>query len=197
LGHLNWARTYTPSNRKAAGFRPSCHLSHCRHRFQCPRCAATLHSVDVRKAVGVDYPTGTDDTFTYDAVGNRLTRNSTNYTYDAADRLTAVASTSYWYDNNGNLTSRGFDSYSWDAKDRLTSATVSSATTTFAYNGDGLRDSLTFNSNTTTYTWDIAAGIAQVPCWVRRARGSSERRRECHKVRHCDATSRRSPKDDS
>jgi RHS repeat-associated protein len=114
------------------------------------------------RLTSVDYPSGTDDTFTYDAVGNRLTRNSTNYTYDAADRLTAVGSTNYGYDDNGNLTSRGSDSFSWDAENRLTSATVNSATTTFAYNGDGLRDSLTFNSNTTTFTWDIAAGIAEV-----------------------------------
>jgi RHS repeat-associated protein len=114
------------------------------------------------RLTSVDYPSGTDDTFTYDAVGNRLTRNSSNYTYDAADRLTAVGSTNYGYDDNGNLTSRGSDSFSWDAENRLTSATVNSATTTFAYNGDGLRDSLTFNSNTTTFTWDIAAGIPQV-----------------------------------
>jgi hypothetical protein len=32
---------------------------------------------------------------------------------------------------------------------------VDSATTTFAYNGDGLRASLTFDSNTTTFTWDV------------------------------------------
>jgi YD repeat-containing protein len=56
---------------------------------------------------------------------------------------------------NGNLTARGADSFAWDAADRLVSATVDSATTTFAYNGDGLRASLTFDSNTTTFTWDV------------------------------------------
>jgi YD repeat-containing protein len=71
---------------------------------------------------------------------------TTQYAYDAADRLTLVdppgaGSTSYTFDDNGNLTSRGSDSFSWDAEDRLTSATVSSVTTTFTYNGDGLRDS--------------------------------------------------------
>jgi RHS repeat-associated protein len=39
---------------------------------------------------------------------------------------------------------------------------VSSVTTTFAYNGDGLRDSLTANSNTTTFTWDVNRSIPQV-----------------------------------
>jgi hypothetical protein len=39
---------------------------------------------------------------------------------------------------------------------------VSSATTGFAYNGDGLRDSLTYASNTTTYSWDVASSVPQV-----------------------------------
>ena len=65
---------------------------------------------------------------------------------------------SYGYDDNGNLTSRGSDSFAWDAADRLTSATVSSATTTFAYNGDGLRSS----RNSTTFTWDVNLPIPQV-----------------------------------
>jgi RHS repeat-associated protein len=92
---------------------------------------------------------------------------TTTFTYDAADRLTLVdppgaGSTSYTFDDNGNLTDRGSDDFVWDAEDRLTSATVSSVTTTFAYNGDGLRDSLTVNSNTTMFTWDVNRSIPQV-----------------------------------
>ena len=60
------------------------------------------------------------------------------------------------------MTDRGSDSLSWDAENRLTSATVDSATTDFAYNGDGLRDSLTYDSNTTTFTWDVNASVPQV-----------------------------------
>jgi RHS repeat-associated protein len=69
---------------------------------------------------------------------------------------------SYGWDDNGNLTSRGADSFAWDAEDRLTSATVGSVTATFAYNGDGLRDSLTTGGNTTTFTWDVNRSIPQV-----------------------------------
>ena len=54
------------------------------------------------------------------------------------------------------------DTFTWDAENRLTSATVDSATTGFAYNGDGLRDSLTYDSNTTTFTWDVNASVPQV-----------------------------------
>lgn len=69
---------------------------------------------------------------------------------------------SYTWDDNGNLTARGSDAFDWDAANRLVSATVESATTTFAYNGDGLRDSLTFDSNTTTFTWDVNRSIPPV-----------------------------------
>jgi RHS repeat-associated protein len=95
-------------------------------------------------------------------MGNRLTKNATSYTYNAADRLTSVGGTSSSYDFNGNLTARGSDRFGWDAADRLTSATVRGATTSFGYNGDGLRESFTSGGSTTTFTWDIAAGLPQV-----------------------------------
>jgi RHS repeat-associated protein len=60
------------------------------------------------------------------------------------------------------LTARGSDSFGWDPEDRLITATVDSAATTFSYNGDGLRDSLTFDSSTTTFTWDVSRSIPQV-----------------------------------
>lgn len=47
--------------------------------------------------------------------------------------------TSFEYDDNGNHTAAGDDVFDWDAENRLASATVDSVTTTFAYNGDGLR----------------------------------------------------------
>jgi hypothetical protein len=48
----------------------------------------------------------------------------------------------------GDLTARGIESFSWDYEDRRVSATVSSVTTTFAYRGDGLRNSKTTCRNT-------------------------------------------------
>jgi RHS repeat-associated protein len=66
------------------------------------------------------------------------------------------------WDDNGDLAARGSDSFSWDYEDRMVSATVSSVTTTFAYRGDGLRNSRTLGGNTTTFTWDIAGGLPVV-----------------------------------
>ena len=68
----------------------------------------------------------------------------------------------YTWDTNGDLTNRGSDSFAWDYEDRMTSATVNSTTTTFAYRGDGLRNSRTTGGVTTTFTWDIAGGLPVV-----------------------------------
>ena len=44
----------------------------------------------------------------------------------------------------------------------MVEATVNSVTSTFAYRGDGLRDSRTVGMSTTTFTWDINAGLPVV-----------------------------------
>jgi RHS repeat-associated protein len=87
------------------------------------------------------------------------------YAYDAGDRLTSVtagATTTYTYDANGNQTGRGSDTFTWDAEDRLTGATVSGASASYAYRGDGLRHSKTVAGATTTYTWDVFAALPVV-----------------------------------
>ncbi len=107
------------------------------------------------------------------AFGNRTSMtvggNATTYAYDDNDRITSVTPPSpasvvnYTWDDNGDLTARGSDSFAWGYEDRMTSATVSSVTTTFAYRGDGLRDSRAVSGGaTTTFTWDIASGLPVV-----------------------------------
>ncbi|MGE0598406.1 MAG: RHS repeat domain-containing protein [Dehalococcoidia bacterium] len=120
----------------------------------------------------VTYPGPSTTTYDFDAFGNRtemdVSGNATTYAYDDADRITTVtppspaSAISYTWDDNGNLTDRGSDSFDWDYEDRMVSATVNSVTTTFAYRGDGLRDSRTVGMTTTTFTWDIAGGLPVV-----------------------------------
>ena len=73
---------------------------------------------------------------------------------------------SYQLDNVGNRTQRvnqqGTHSYAYDNLYRLTAATVGGTATTFAYRGDGLRNSRTMRGVTTTFTWDIAGGLPVV-----------------------------------
>jgi hypothetical protein len=44
----------------------------------------------------------------------------------------------------------------------MTRAAIGATTAFYSYNGDGLRDSLTFDSNITTFTWDVNRSIPQV-----------------------------------
>jgi YD repeat-containing protein len=44
-------------------------------------------------------------------------------------------------------------------ENRLTEAVIGGNTSTYAYNGDGLRASQTIGGNAVSYTWDVAAGL--------------------------------------
>ncbi len=108
----------------------------------------------------VTYPDPETDTYTYDPVGNRLTKDSTSYTYDAANQMLTAGAVSYGYDANGNQTTRGSDTFTYDHENRLLESIIGSFTSTSAYNGDGLRVSLEVGDGvnppvTTDYVWDV------------------------------------------
>ena len=101
-------------------------------------------------------------TYTYDPVGNRLTKSSTTYTYDKADRILTAGSISYTVNANGNVTARGSDSFAYDQANRLTSASVSGTTSTYTYDGDGNRASKTVGGTTTSYVYDVNTSLPNV-----------------------------------
>ena len=106
---------------------------------------------------------GTTTTYTYDAVGNRLTRQegtetAETYTYNYQNQLTRVqqgtAVTTYTYDARGNQTQQvqtgtgvtTTTNYGYDLANRLTSTSISnnaviplSTSATYAYNAQGQR----------------------------------------------------------
>jgi RHS repeat-associated protein len=104
---------------------------------------------------GAYYSTGESFEYVYDAVGNRLvmttSNGSTSYEYDVANRLTNVNGVAYTWDDNGNLLSDGVFTYTYDAANRM-----------YTYTGDGLRVAQSVSGVETAFTWDLAAGLAQV-----------------------------------
>ena len=100
-------------------------------------------------------------TYTYDGVGNRLSRSTTlvaiptqtfSGAYDTNDRLTA---TGYNYDNDGNtLSDPAGNSYQYDSLDRLTQATMGTTVINYVYDGDGNRVSKSVKGLTTNYLVD-------------------------------------------
>jgi RHS repeat-associated protein len=126
----------------------------------------------VRESIYDDGVTLADDiSYTYDAVGNRLTKtdyNGTiNYSYDANDRLLSAGGTAFTYDNNGNTLSKtdanGMVSYAYDFENRLTEINDPAAgLTTYTYDPDGNRLSKTDSTGTIRYLVDINRTYAQV-----------------------------------
>jgi YD repeat-containing protein len=127
----------------------------------------------------IDYPAGTDPTFTYDAKG-RVTRTTdgncdTYYRYDtyggvtkydqllAVERkygsMTTYRATAYNYDQNYNRTymrdGQGNETtYAYNANNALTGVTTGGQTTTFAYDAVGNRTQKTLpNGAYTTYNY--------------------------------------------
>ncbi len=88
-------------------------------------------------------------TFTYDAIGNILSKSDVgNYSYEGDQgnsyanphAVTSAGGTSYSYDNNGNLTGSGFlTSYTWDYNNRLTEVSSGLVPISYEYDASGQR----------------------------------------------------------
>jgi RHS repeat-associated protein len=101
----------------------------------------------------------TKETYSYDAVGNRLSSLSVpSYSYNSSNELTANSNGSYTYDANGNtLSDPSGKSYSWDFENRLIQAVVpgtNGGTTTFKYDPFGRRIQKSGPLGTTNYLYD-------------------------------------------
>ncbi|BDI28739.1 hypothetical protein CCAX7_007900 [Capsulimonas corticalis] len=122
-----------------------------------------LYSYDeLNRLSTADYGDGETQSYTFDPMGNRLTKSdivsgtttTNNYTCDAANRLTAVDANAYTNDANGNTLTGSGRTNVWDSQNRLVSCTTGGATTTYTYGADGLRRSATTAGVTTYYVYD-------------------------------------------
>ena len=105
-------------------------------------------------------PTTLNQSFTYDKVGNRLTRvlngASTSYTMaTTSNRLSAVAGVARTYDFAGNQTANGTSALTYDDRGRLTGASTPVGTVTFAVNGLGQRVKKVVGTVATHFAYDL------------------------------------------
>lgn len=103
----------------------------------------------------------TTESYTYDAVGNRLSSlGVASYGYNGSNELTSQTGVTYTYDNNGNqltkVAGRNTTSYAWDFENRLTSVTLpgKGGTVTFKYDPFGRRVYKSSSSGTSIYAYD-------------------------------------------
>jgi RHS repeat-associated protein len=103
----------------------------------------------------------TTESYSYDAVGNRLSSLSVSpYAYNSSNQLTSTPAAGYTYDNNGNTVSKtdtgGTTQYTWDFENRLAQVLLpgTAGTVTFKYDPFGRRIQKGSASGTTNYLYD-------------------------------------------
>jgi RHS repeat-associated protein len=121
----------------------------------------------------VTQATNTTESYSYDAVHNRLSSlGVSSYTNNSSNELTSTSAASYAFDANGNTTSKtasgSATNYTWDYENRLTSVVLpgTGGTVTFKYDGFGRRVQKAFTQNSTTtttnYLYDGANSVEDV-----------------------------------
>jgi RHS repeat-associated protein len=113
--------------------------------------------------------TTTKESYSYDAVGNRLSSlGMAPYAYNSSNELTSTANATFTYDGNGNtltkIDSSGTTTYNWDFENRLTSVTLpgSGGTVTYKYDPFAKRIQKSSSSGTANYVYDGANVIEEV-----------------------------------
>ncbi|WP_198683851.1 RHS repeat-associated core domain-containing protein [Peristeroidobacter agariperforans] len=109
---------------------------------------------------------GLSQTFSYDAIGNRLSQGGTassSYSVStSSNRLTSVSgslSRTYGYDNAGNVTSDGTTTFTYDDAGRMVSSTRASLTATYLYNPLGQRVKKSSGADATYFVYDEAGRL--------------------------------------
>ncbi len=121
---------------------------------------------NIYQLTGVTQGSSTTESYTYDAVGNRLSSLGVSpYSYNSSNELTSTPSGSYTYDKNGNMLTRPDGAqFTWDYSNRLTKVVLPNGggTVTFQYDPFGRRIQKAGPLGTTNYLYDGTNIIAEV-----------------------------------
>lgn len=117
----------------------------------------TNYTYDARHQLTGAVGPGLNESYSYDAAGNRTARNGVTYSYNAANQLVSASDgSSYAYDANGNRISKTVGgqttTYTWDGFDRLTRIDFPNSThAAYTYDASGRRLSKRDPSGQTIY----------------------------------------------
>ena len=109
------------------------------------------------RLTNVNYGDGETQGYTFDPMGNRLTKTdggTTNYTYNNANMLLTAGANNYNNDPNGNTLTGGGRTNTWDSENRLTQCSYNGHVSTYTYGSDGLRRKSVVDGETTEYALD-------------------------------------------
>jgi RHS repeat-associated protein len=116
------------------------------------------------RLTAVDYGDGETQGYSFDPMGNRLSKidnvtGNESYLYNAANMLTQRASQPYVNDANGNTLTGGGRTNTWDSQNRLAACVFNANVSAFVYGPDGLRRRSTVNTTVTDYVLDGQSAI--------------------------------------
>ena len=113
--------------------------------------------------------TTTTESYSYDAVGNRLSSlDMSSYAYNLSNELISTSAATFTYDSNGNMLtktdSNGSTTFNWDFNNRLGSVVLpgTSGTVTFKYDPLGNRIQKSSTSGTSNYLFDKVNPILEL-----------------------------------
>jgi len=114
---------------------------------------------DLSRLSTVNYGDGEQQSYQFDAMGNRTQKwdtitGTTSYSYNNANMLTAVNSNSYTNDANGNTLTGGARTNTWDSFNRMTQSVDGSNTCQYDYDFNGIRHQQAVTSSGTATTTD-------------------------------------------
>lgn len=105
--------------------------------------------------------TTTTESYSYDAVGNRLSSlGMSPYSYNSSNELTSTPSATFVYDANDNMLTKadssGTTTYNWDFENRLSSVVLpgTGGTVSFVYDPLGRRIQKSSSAGATNYFYD-------------------------------------------
>ena len=123
-----------------------------------------LYSYDaLNRVTSVDYGDGQTQGYTFDQMGNRMTKTdsvngSESYTVNADNMLTSRTvggtTSSYTNDTDGNMLTGSGRTNTWDSRNRMTKCVNGTNTSTFIYGSDGIRHSSVVNTVSTDFVLD-------------------------------------------
>ena len=116
----------------------------------------------LNRLTNVDYGDGQTQSYSFDAMGNRLSRvdsaaGTTTSAYNAANMLLSTGgygASGFSNDADGNTLSGNGRTNTWDSQNRLVSCILNGTTSTYKYGADGLRRQSTKNGVSTDFAYN-------------------------------------------
>ena len=118
---------------------------------------------ELNRLTSVDYGDGQTQGYTFDQMGNRLTKTDSStgnesYAANAANMLTSRTvggtTSAYTNDADGNTLTGGGRTNTWDSQNRMAKCVNGTNISTFTYAADGIRHSSVVNGNATDFVLD-------------------------------------------